>query len=489
MYALSGTSGAVLGWVNDGGIGLAVNPSGTEGYFLTGAFVLEIDLPGCVATSELRLAPGVAAFGGLAITPDGTALVASTGGGTTSGATIIPLAPPTIAEVSPGSGPASGGTSVTIAGTNLIDADGVSFGTTAASSFTVNGSNSITAVSPAENAGTVDITVTAPAGTSATLLADNFTFGPVPTSSSSTSTTSRSTSSTTTTTAQPTGGGGAFPGGGAPPPVATNTTTTVIAPTATAVSSTATTSTLPTLPFPPGSPAGAYGTPVVGTMSPAGVHLASTSDGAMALLSVPANALPAGTKVGLAVVANPALLKSKIPAGQSYLVSFSVSWATPDGRSPEAATPIGLTITDPSIRAGDVVYGLAPGRLERVGVATVDGQVAVSFRTDADFVLANVPQLLAVDAKAVLRGKAVAVQMTCGPAVGCTGLAELYKKSGHAVLATGRFVVPAGKTKNVVVAETGQGSGFFASRTTSRELKMVVELRGGLSQSYNLTLI
>ena len=334
MLALSGASGAVLGWINDGGIALAVNPSGTEGYFLTGASVLEIDLARFVTTSELALAPGVAALGGLAITPDGTALVASTGSWATSGATVIPLAPPTIAEVSPSSGPASGGTSVTITGTNLIGADGVSFGGTAASSFTVNSSSSVTAVSPAENAGTVDITVTAPAGTSATLLADNFTFSPVLTSSSTTST---STSSTTTTRGQPTGGGGTFPGG-APPPAATDTTTTVSGPTTTTVPATATTSTLPTLSLPPGSPAGTYGTPVVGTMSPAGVHLRSTSGGATALLSVPANALPAGTEVGPAVVANPALLKDKIPAGQSYLVSFSVSWATPDGRSPDAAT-------------------------------------------------------------------------------------------------------------------------------------------------------
>ena len=50
------------------------------------------------------------------------------------------------------------------------------FGITPASSFDVNSDSSITATSPAEPIGTVDITVTTPNGTSATSPADEFTY-------------------------------------------------------------------------------------------------------------------------------------------------------------------------------------------------------------------------------------------------------------------------------------------------------------------------
>jgi hypothetical protein len=83
---------------------------------------------------------------------------------------------PTVTSVSPSSGSTAGGTSVTITGTNLNGASAVSFGATPASTFTVNSSTSITATSPAQGAGTVDVTVTSPAGTSTTSAADHFTY-------------------------------------------------------------------------------------------------------------------------------------------------------------------------------------------------------------------------------------------------------------------------------------------------------------------------
>jgi hypothetical protein len=89
---------------------------------------------------------------------------------------------PTVTNVSPSSGTTAGGTSVTITGTGFTGATAVSFGGTAATSYAVNSSTSITASSPAESAGTVDITVTTPNGTSATSTADQFTFQtPAPT--------------------------------------------------------------------------------------------------------------------------------------------------------------------------------------------------------------------------------------------------------------------------------------------------------------------
>jgi hypothetical protein len=85
---------------------------------------------------------------------------------------------PKVTKVAPTKGPAEGGTTVTITGANLSEATAVTFGSVPAKSFKVKSATSITAVSPAETAGTVDVTVTSPGGTSATSTADHFKFGP-----------------------------------------------------------------------------------------------------------------------------------------------------------------------------------------------------------------------------------------------------------------------------------------------------------------------
>jgi hypothetical protein len=89
---------------------------------------------------------------------------------------------PTLIGINPASGPTTGGTTVIITGTLftggfLGTAIGVNFGTTPAVSFTINSSTIITATSPAEAAGTVDITVTfADPLSTPTSPADQFTF-------------------------------------------------------------------------------------------------------------------------------------------------------------------------------------------------------------------------------------------------------------------------------------------------------------------------
>ncbi|HEY1449547.1 MAG TPA: penicillin acylase family protein [Solirubrobacteraceae bacterium] len=82
---------------------------------------------------------------------------------------------PTVTHVAPESGPQAGGTTVTIAGTLFGEASAVKFGSTPASEFTVNSGTSITAVAPA-GTGTVDVSVTTPAGTSAANPSDEFTY-------------------------------------------------------------------------------------------------------------------------------------------------------------------------------------------------------------------------------------------------------------------------------------------------------------------------
>src|SRR5487761_922230 len=82
---------------------------------------------------------------------------------------------PAVTKVSPSSGPTTGGSTVTISGTNLSGATAVKFGTTTAT-VSADPVTSITATSPSGSAGTVNVRVTTPGGTSAITTADQFTY-------------------------------------------------------------------------------------------------------------------------------------------------------------------------------------------------------------------------------------------------------------------------------------------------------------------------
>lgn len=82
---------------------------------------------------------------------------------------------PVVSSVSPTTGTTSGGTAVTVNGSGFLGATSVMFGTNAAT-FTLHTDSWITATSPSGSAGTVDITVITPGGTSATSSSDHFTY-------------------------------------------------------------------------------------------------------------------------------------------------------------------------------------------------------------------------------------------------------------------------------------------------------------------------
>lgn len=86
--------------------------------------------------------------------------------------------PPAVTSVSPRYGPSAGGTLITVKGLNLAAASAVHVGAGTASEVQPISAEELTARTPPGVAGTVDVTVTTPATTSAVNAKDRFTYRP-----------------------------------------------------------------------------------------------------------------------------------------------------------------------------------------------------------------------------------------------------------------------------------------------------------------------
>ncbi len=84
--------------------------------------------------------------------------------------------PTTVTSLSPTSGPTAGGNIVTINGTSLSGATTVTFGGDTCPNVTVISATQVTCTAPPHAAGTVDVIVTTPSGSSANTAADDYTY-------------------------------------------------------------------------------------------------------------------------------------------------------------------------------------------------------------------------------------------------------------------------------------------------------------------------
>ncbi|MEK2475788.1 IPT/TIG domain-containing protein [Streptomyces noursei] len=187
--------------VGSGPEGIAISPDGTHVYVAdaNANSVAVIDTATNTVTATIAVGASPVA---VLVDPAGTtAYVSNAGANTVSvidtatntvtatvavGNTPFGLAeataPPTVTALNPTHGPEAGGGTITIAGTHLAGTQAVTFGTTPATDVTVANDFTVTATIPAHTDGTVDVTVTTPAGTSATSPADLYTYDePAPT--------------------------------------------------------------------------------------------------------------------------------------------------------------------------------------------------------------------------------------------------------------------------------------------------------------------
>lgn len=201
-------------------------------------------------------------------------------------------------------------------------------------------------------------------------------------------------------------------------------------------------------PPPAGVSASSLGTPTsVSVSASSATTVTLSSGGASSLLTIPAKALPAGTTLSEYPITNTASLVAQVPAGQSYVVALAISWQAPTGTSPTATAPLSLTITDPSIVAGDTIYEVTSTGLTAVGTASANGSVTITFTSDPIFM---------VTASALVTPVASQIVVSTQP----SGTA----KSGVA-LATQPVVTVEDASGNVVTSASGTVTATISSGT------------------------
>jgi IPT/TIG domain len=156
-----GTSVTIAGDHFESGAAVSFGSSAGTNVNVVSSTVVTATTPAAAATGPVNVAVN---------NPDGTAVTAP------SAYTYTPAAP-TVSSLAPDIGPPAGATAVMVTGTNFTAVTAVAFGSAGATAYTVNSATQIAAISP-PGSGTVDVTVTTAAGTSAISVADRFTFVP-----------------------------------------------------------------------------------------------------------------------------------------------------------------------------------------------------------------------------------------------------------------------------------------------------------------------
>jgi uncharacterized repeat protein (TIGR02543 family) len=108
-------------------------------------------------------------------------------------------------------------------------------------------------------------------------------------------------------------------------------------------------------------------------------------------VSVPANALPAGTTINFDMVGDSSRARGLL-TGISYVVSIAISWQTADGLVPDTAAnkPISVTISNATIKTGATAYAIVNNVSTLLGTASQDGTITIALTSDPEVVVAAV---------------------------------------------------------------------------------------------------
>jgi len=227
-------------------------------------------------------------------------------------------------------------------------------------------------------------------------------------------------------------------------------------------------------------PASSFGTPTSVTAScAAATTVSETSGGASETITVPQCALPSGTTVSAYQVINTVPLVAQVPAGSSYVLSFAVTWEAPNGTSPTATAPITMTITDPNIKAGDIIYELTSTGLAAVGTATANGTVTITFSSDPIFLVSHTTPV----AQASLRittlsgtlGTALTLVTSGGSGSGAVSF-TVTNATATGCRITGRSLTATGAGKCLVTAKKAADTTYLAASSSATTVRFTAKV-------------
>jgi hypothetical protein len=79
-----------------------------------------------------------------------------------------------------------------------------------------------------------------------------------------------------------------------------------------------------------------------------------------------------------------------LPSANNFVIGISITWVNSSGSSVSANHPVSLTITNPNIKVGDIIWMVdSSGKLVNVGTATVAGSITANFTQDPLFIVAH----------------------------------------------------------------------------------------------------
>jgi hypothetical protein len=228
-------------------------------------------------------------------------------------------------------------------------------------------------------------------------------------------------------------------------------------------------------------PVSSFGPPTSGSASssvPTQVSL--NSGGTNSSLIVPAGALPAGTTLSVYPVTSTATLVSEVPAGNSYVVSWGVSWQSPDGTSPTSAIPITLVITDPKIKVGDTINEVTASGLIAVSMATVNGSAVITFHDDPIFVITGTALVaqspLIITSQSGTFGTALTLTTSGGSGTGATTFTAT-DGTAHGCALSGMLLTATSAGTCIVTAVKAADSTYRATSSALTVVTFVSTLR------------
>ena len=245
--------------------------------------------------------------------------------------------------------------------------------------------------------------------------------------------------------------------------------TTIVVGSATSGSASSTGATSTSIPAPP--PAGiapsSLGVPQSVILGTTAASVVLVSGSSIFEVTVPASSLPAGTTLSLYPVTTTTAATSQLPPGSVFVAALAVSWQTAGGSSPAAGSPLTMTVSNPSIVAGDVIYIMTPSGLQQVGVATSNDMATVNFINDPVFIVAKVSQqvqatLNVSNANATV-GRSISLTTTGGSGSGAVSFVVTGGTASGCVI-SGATLSASGPGTCVVVASKA-GDATYASAT------------------------